>query len=318
MRAAVIEEAGKLPVLREDMPEPERGDGRALFEVLAAPLNPVDLSIAAGRFYAGEPETPYVPGNEAVARVMEAGSLEPGSRAWVQTPAGFGANGSLAERVAARESAAVPIDAGIDHPVAAGLGIAGVTGWLAVEWRGRLSEGETVLVLGATGAVGQIAVQAAKLLGAGRVVAAARDQDALDDLDADARVRLEGSDADAARLREATEGGAQLTIDPLWDGPAAAAVGAAAFGGRIVQLGQTAGAEATLPSGAVRGKMLSILGFPLAGAPEEVRAGAYRRLLEHVAAGEIRIDVETMPLDRVADAWERQAAYPRAKLVLIP
>jgi NADPH2:quinone reductase len=318
MRAAVIEKAGGPPVPRTDLPEPERGESQALFEVLAAPLNPIDLSIAAGRFYAGEPRTPYVPGNEAVARVIEAGSLERGTRAWIQTPAGYGSDGAMAERVAAREEGAVTIETELDPATAAALGIAGVTAWLALEWRGGLSEGETVLVLGATGAVGQIAVQAARLLGAGRVVAAARDRDVLEQLDADARVRLDGSEQDEPRLREATGGGAQLTLDPLWGEPAAAAVGAAAHGGRIVHLGQTAGPEATLRSGQVRGKMLSILGFPLAGAPHEMRARAYRRLLEHAAAGEIRIDVETMPLDDVAAAWERQAAYPRAKLVLVP
>jgi NADPH:quinone reductase len=318
MRAAVIEAAGTGPVLRQDAPEPERGEGHTLFEVLAAPLNPVDLSIAAGRFYAGEPQTPYVPGNEAVARVIEGHSLEPGARAWVQSPAGYGSDGSLAERVVAHESAAVPVESELDDATAAALGVAGVTGWLAVEWRGGLSEGETVLVLGATGPVGRIAVQAAKLLGAGRVVAAGRDEQALAELGADASVRLDGSGEDAARLREATGGGAQLTIDPLWGAPAAAAVSAAAHGGRIVQLGQTAGPEATLRSGHVRGKMLSILGFPLAGAPGEARAAAYRRLLEHAAAGEVHVDVETMPLDQVAEAWERQAAHPRGKLVLLP
>jgi NADPH2:quinone reductase len=318
MRAAVIERAGEPPALRDDVPEPERGDGRALFEVLAAPLNPIDLSIAAGRFSAGPPQTPYVPGNEAVARVLEADGLEPGARAWIQTPAGFGSNGSLAERAVAAEAAAMPVDAELEDAVAAALGIAGVTAWLALDWRGGLSEGETVLVLGATGAVGRIAVQAAKLLGAGRVVAAARDAEALETLGADARVRLEGSERDADALREATGGGAELTIDPLWGEPVAAAVSAAPFGGRIVHLGQTAGAEAALRSGDVRGKMLSILGLRLAGAPQEARADAYRRLLEHASAGELSIEVETMPLEQVAEAWERQAAYPRGKLVLIP
>ena len=314
----MIDSAGKAPVLREDAPEPERGEGQALFEVLAAPLNPVDLSIASGRFYAGEPKTPYVPGNESVARVLEADSLEPGTRAWIQTPAGYGSNGSLAERVAAIEAAAVAIDSELDDASAAALGIAGVTAWVALDWRGELSEGETVLVLGASGAVGRIAVQAAKLLGAGRVVAAGRDEHALADLPADERVRLEGSDADAERLREATGGGAQLTIDPLWGRPAAAAVSAAAHGGRIVQLGQTAGAEATLRSGHVRGKMLSILGFTLAAAPAELRAEAHRRLLGHAEAGELRIEVEAAPLDEVAAAWESQAAHPRGKIVLSP
>jgi NADPH:quinone reductase-like Zn-dependent oxidoreductase len=315
MRAAVIERVGEPPVLG-DVPEPERGEGQALVDVLAVPLNPVDLSIAAGRFYAGPPQTPYVPGNEGVGRVVESDAVEPGTRIWFTCAAGFGSNGTLAQRALAPEAGGIEVPEGVDDALAGCFGIAGLTAWLALTWRGQLAEGETVLVLGASGAVGQIAVQAAGLLGADRVVAAARDTEAVQKLGADDVVALRGDDGEA--LREATGGGADLTVDPLWGAPAAAAVEAAAFRGRIVHLGQSAGPESTLRSGAVRGKALDIRGFPLAAAPQEEKARAYRLMLEHAAAGRLGIEHETLPLERVQEAWECQAASPHRKLVLRP
>ncbi len=318
MRAAVIAEIGALPDLR-DVPEPERGEGQALVEVSAAPLNPIDLSIAAGRFYGGTPDVPYVPGREGVGRVLEADEVPVGSR--VRFDAGGAGGGALAERAVTAESALLDVPESVDDATAACLGIVGVTAWLALEWRALLQRGETVLVLGATGAVGQVAVQAAKLLGAGRVVAAGRDAEALArtrDLGADETVELGGDDV-ADRLRAAAGGdGPDVIVDPLWGEPARMASEAAAPRARIVHLGQTASPEATFASSAVRGKLLSFLGFAIGLTPGDRRRDAYARLCEEAAAGGLEIEHETLPLERVAEAWKRQAAFPHGKLVLVP
>lgn len=176
-------------------------------------------------------------------------------------------------------------------------------------------------MLGATGAVGTIAVQAAKLLGAGRVVAAARDADALErlrPLGADAVVDLSSVDDAAEAFRDAAEGTVDVTLDPLWGDPVVAALEASSPFARVVQIGQSAGAEATVPSAAVRGKPLAILGHTNMAAPQEVKAAAYRRMVEEAAAGRLKVEYETYPLDRVTDMWEAQAAFPRRKLVLLP
>src|SRR5207248_6952801 len=131
-----------------------------------------------------------------------------------------------AERAAAPDDAFVQIDADVDDALAACLGVAGLAAWLALEWRGDLREGETVLVLGASGAVGLIAVQAAKLLGAGRVVAAARNPEGLErarSLGADATVKLDEHDDLAAAFLDACDGQPDLTIDPLRREPGPAA-----------------------------------------------------------------------------------------------
>jgi len=323
MRAAVIETIGEPPALA-DVGEPERGEGQALIEVAAAALNPIDLSIGSGTFFAGPPAVPYVPGKEGVGRVLESDTIEVGAKVWFETPGGYGGNGALAERALAPQAQAIELPAGTDAAVAAALGIAGQTAWMALEWRAELAAGETVLVLGASGAVGQVAVQAAKLLGAGRVVAAARDAEALERahaLGADATVDLgafDGRDELADAYREAAGGDIHVTIDPLWGEPGVAAALAAAVGGRIVQLGQSAGAEASVPSSAIRGKLLSLLGYLNPLAPFDARADAYRRLLEHVDAGRLEIAVETFALDRIGAAWERQSSSPNRKLVVVP
>src|SRR5918998_1732540 len=87
MRAALVERLGEPPVVRE-LDEPEPRPGELLVEVAAAPLNPIDLSIASGRFYAGAPETPYVPGVEGLGRVLSGEGIEPGTRVYVESGGG--------------------------------------------------------------------------------------------------------------------------------------------------------------------------------------------------------------------------------------
>ena len=139
----------------------------------------------------------------------------------------------------------------MEDEVAAALGNSGLAAWLALEWRAGLEPGETVLVLGATGAVGNVAVQAARLLGAGRVVAAARGGERLERLlerGADEVVDLDGEEDLAAALKEATKGGAQVIVDPLLGRAGAAAMKAAALDARHIQVGHMAAPTVELPA----------------------------------------------------------------------
>jgi NADPH2:quinone reductase len=202
------------------------------------------------------------------------------------------------------------------------MGIAGLAGWLPFAWRAPLRGGEDVLVLGATGAVGLVAVQAAKLLGAGRVVAAGRSRSGLErarELGADDAVDLTATDDLVAAFRAAFAGrGPSYVFDPLWGPPAAAAIEAAVPWATLVNLGQSAGPLSEIASAAVRFKSLSILGHTNFAASTSELAEHYRRLVGHAVAGEIRLEVERIPLDDVADAWRRQADGPGHKLVLVP
>ena len=303
MRAAEISELGRPP-------QPTEREGDGAIEVLAVALNPLDLAVGAGRFYGGHPPLPYVPGCEAVGRVD-------GGRVYLFGE-GFGTrrDGFLAERVDFPRASAVPVPDGLDDAVAAACGIAGLAGWVPVARTARVQPGDRVLVLGATGLVGSVALQGARLLGAERVVAAGRDPARLEGtraLGADEIVQLDAGGDLVARFREACGGeGPTVVIDPLWGEPLRAAVEAAVPGARIVNIGQSAGPEATLTSAAIRGKQLTIRGYSdFALSAEELRE-AYTELTGHVAAGRVTVRAETFPLDEVASAWSAQASGRKA------
>ena len=229
--------------------------------------------------------------------------------------------GSFAQRAPIDPQDAIPLPEGLDEALAVCFGIAGLAAWLGLEWRAGLRPGETVLVLGASGVVGRVAVQAARLLGATRVVAAARSREGLEqavELGADATVQIGAVDDLADALAEAAGGGVDVILDPVWGEPAAAALQAANRGGRLVQIGQSAGPDALISSAAVRGRVLEILGHTNFAAPREIKRAAYERMAAHAAAGELRLDVERVPLEDVADAWARQQASPHRKLVIVP
>ena len=312
MRAAVIERFGEPPVVRE-RDEP-KADSANVIEVTAAPLNPVDLSIATGKFYGGTPPLPYVPGGEGIGHPR---SGVPADRVYFRAAP---PNGALAERAVANGQT-VPLPEQVSDGVAAALGTPGIAAYLAITRRAQLQPGETVLVLGASGVLGSIAVQVAKLIGAGRVIAAARDDRALaraKQLGADATVNLKQIEGLTDRIREASRGQLQVVIDPIWGAAAVAALEAMSPLGRFVQLGQAAGPEATVKSATVRGRYLSILGYGSFLVPWEEQVVAYRRLVEYAAAGKIKVEVEVLPLEAAPDAWKRQATSPHRKLVLSP
>ena len=312
MRATLITELGRPPSLGE-APEPVGDD---VIEVVAASLNPLDIAVGNGRFYGGHPELPYVPGCEAVGRERRSGRL-----VWTFGGGlGTARNGTLAA-LAQPGAHVVEVPEGADPAVAAALGIAGLAGWLPVAWRAPVRAGETVLVLGATGTAGLVAVQGAKALGAGRIVAAGRSAAGLEraaELGADATVRIEEGVDLAGAFREACGGeGPNLVIDPLWSEPGTAAVEAAAPGARIVQLGQSAGPTASLTSAAVRGKMLDLLGFTVFLVATDVLAAQYRAVVELAVRGQVLVEVERVPLEEIGSAWEQQAAGPDRKLVIV-
>jgi NADPH2:quinone reductase len=326
MRAAMLRAHGGVPELQE-IDDPGPAEGAEVLEVQAAGVNPVDVRIASGEFALERHEPPYVAGKEGVGRRAD-GSLVYFDRS--REP-----YGAFARRTLVDAGSGYPVPHGLDPALAVSLGVSGLAAWMGLEWRGRLAYGETVLVLGASGVVGQIAVQAAKLLGAGRVVAAARDERALKrarSLGADVIVplgdgrRIGDPARRAARiadlagaLREASGGdGFHLVLDPLWGEPAQAAIAALVPFGRHVNVGQSAGAETSLTSAAIRSKPIDLLGYTNYNAPEERKAAAYERMARHARDGELRVEIERLRLDDVPDAWQRQGSSPHRKLVIVP
>jgi NADPH2:quinone reductase len=306
----VIRELGGAPEVA-DWPEPS---GETIYEVSAVSLNPVDVNVGAGRYFGGHPAIPYVPGCEGV------GHAPGGTRVYLFGDGlGLSRDGLLAERALSPAGLGIPLPAAVSDEIAASCGIAGMAGWMPVAWRAPVRNDDRVLVLGATGTVGLVAVQAAKLLGAKRVVAVGRNPERLKraaDLGADATVSLEEEDLVAAFKEAAGGDGPTHIVDTLWGSPAVSAIQAAAPGWRLVQVGQSAGAEATVASAVIRGKMGDLYGYTDFAVPKDVFREQYLRLVGHAAAGDIVFDTETYPLERIAEAWERQANGANAKLVV--
>jgi NADPH:quinone reductase len=325
MRAAVVERVGEAPAARE-IERPGPADGRPLVAVRHATLNPIEIRIAAGREGAA-PEVPYVPGMEGVGRLVsgERPKAGPAVRFECRLP-GRGSDGSLAELALAEPGSVLELPDGVDEQLAAAVGVIGITAALALDAAEPIA-GSTVIVLGASGSVGRIAVQLARHRDAARVVAVARDAAALvraRELGADAVVELasaaNGGEDTAAelaeRLREAAGGPIDVVVDPLWGTPGAAAVLALADGGRSVNVGQAAGAETPPPLAELRNRRASLIGLSSGWTPMERKRRAYERVLELALAGSLEVDRETIPLASVAEAWERQAASAHAKLVI--
>lgn len=291
-----------------------------MVELRAAALNPADLAIASGSFPAGSPPLPYVPGIEGVGSIVESDRFAPGTRVWASGRGlGVTSDGTFAAQFAASDDVLIEVPAAADDLLAAALGVVGLAGWMPLAWAAPVRASESVLVLGATGSVGSVAVQAAKILGADRVVAVGRDPSRLArvrELGADATVELGGEDFGELLAAAVHDASPTLVIDALWGAPLEAALAVTAQGARIVHIGQSAAPIATIASGLLRGKQLQILGYSNFAVPQVALAKGYTDVVEHAVSGRIRIDVEAFTLERVAEAWARQAQGPDAKLVL--
>jgi NADPH:quinone reductase-like Zn-dependent oxidoreductase len=321
--AAVLEVPGEAPVVREH-PDPVHRPGHTLVTVTAAPIVPLDQLVASGTSYFGRPATPYVPGTQGVGVVAASAVLPVGTRVFFATSAGIvPGDGSLAERCLVPDDAVVPLDPAVSDPAAAALGMSAVAAWMALTDRGRLQPGERVLVLGAGGAVGQVAVAAAKVLGAGRVVAVCRSEQAQGrarSAGADVVVPLSGDvDELTARFGGACGGSVDVVVDPVFGAAATAAGRVLADRGRLVNLGGASGDTAEFSSAVLRSRTAEVLGYTNAALTADQRRSALEAVFRHAGAGRLAVAHEQVPLAEAAAAWRRQASgQAPVRLVLTP
>ncbi len=319
MDAAVLHTLGKPPRC-EQFPEPIAGDGEVIVHVHAASLKPIDKQLASGAHYASPRQLPIVCGSDGV------GHLSDGQRVFFGgTRAPYGA---MALRTVVRRAFCFPVPEGVDDETAAALPNPGVSAWLSLAVRAKLAPGENVLILGATGVAGKLAVRIAKLLGAGRVVAAGRNQQVLSTLHqfgADAIIHLDApaKELGEAFVREAGDSGFQVVIDYVWGQPAEAFLAAITRKEfavitpevRLVQVGESAGPTISLAAAVLRSTPLTILGT--AGIPpRKILVDALQQVMDHAASGELRIETEPVPLADIENAWQRDRQ--RRRLVVNP
>ncbi len=319
MNAAVLHTIGKLPRF-EPFLDPGPGEGEVIIHVRAAALKPVDKQLASGSHYASPRELPVVCGGDGV------GYLDDGTRVFFGGPRR--PYGAMAEHTVVRRAQCFPVPDDLDDETAAAIPNPGVSAWLSLKHRAGLSPGETVLILGATGVTGKLAVQIAKILGAGRVVAAGRNEEVLPtlhELGADETICLNQPDQPltAAFRRAAGEKGFDVIVDYLWGAPTEALLAAitraefavAGSETRLVAVGESAGPTITLPAAVLRSAALTILGT--AGVPpREVLTDALQQVMNHAAQGLLRVDSERVALRDIEGAWERDV--PGRRLVVIP
>ncbi|HWD79729.1 MAG TPA: zinc-binding alcohol dehydrogenase family protein [Kribbella sp.] len=327
MRAAVLHTHGEPPTHQEHA-DPIAGEGRSIVRVTAAPIVPLDLLCASGTSYFGAPALPYVPGVQGVGVVEESATVAPGTRVFFATSAGMApGDGSLAERAAVPDEDLVVLSAPGDGPAGgaevadaavAAIGLSGVAGWMTLTWRAGMQAGERVLVLGGGGAVGQVAIGAARVLGASRVVAVVRSDASRERaLAAGAHeVVALSDDVDELTVRLG-ELAYDVVVDPVFGVAATAAARVLAPGGRLVNLGGSSGDEAVFSSAVLRSKSASILGYTNNALTARQRQDALTAVLRHAADGAITVAHETVTLADITPAWQRQSTGATAgRLVL--
>jgi NADPH:quinone reductase-like Zn-dependent oxidoreductase len=317
MKAAIVAEAGKTPVYG-DFREPITGDGEFRIAVSAAALSQVTKSRASGSHYSAPGSLPAVVGIDGV------GHLQDGRRVYFVLPeTPFG---SMAQWAVMKMERCVPLPDGLDDVTAAAIAIPGMSSWAALKARAHLAAGEIVLVNGATGTAGRLAVQIAKHMGARKVIATGRDPIALQKLKAigaDVTIALTQprADLEAAFKREFGSEGIDVVLDYVWGQSAEVLIVAAAKAGkeavpiRFVQIGGASGADITLPSAALRSSALELMGSGIGSIPLQGLIAAIRGVMQAALPANLQIETQTVPLADVEKVWDRDRGVPRIVFV---
>jgi NADPH2:quinone reductase len=307
MNAAVVH-SFDAPPCYTSFAEPLPAEGEVIVEVIAAALHPIVKALANGTHYGSTGAMPFIPGVDGVGRLPDGKSVYFGM---ARSPFG-----TFAEHAVAPRKMCLPLPDGLDQVAAAALANPGMSSWVALKMRAHFAAGESVLILGATGIAGGLAVQIAKRLGARRVIACGRNPDALEKLTAlgaDGIISLHQEPAAlvAAFRREFSENGVDVVLDYLWGNPAESVLEAISQKGlthaaarvRFVQIGSNAGATISLPAATLRSSGLELLGSGFGSASLDQIWLALGEFFQAAAKEPFQIDVETAPLRDVEALW---------------
>jgi NADPH:quinone reductase-like Zn-dependent oxidoreductase len=316
MKAAVVSSFDSAPRY-QDFPVPAPADDdELLVDVLAAGLHPRVRSQADGSHYTSTDALPLVPGVDGVGRGPD-GLL----RYFVLPDTTMGA---MAEQTVIDTRRSIVLPDGTDPVTVAAAMNPAMSSWVALRQRVSFQAGQDVLVLGATGNAGQLAIQVAQRLGAGQIIAAGRDPGrlaALPALGATATVLL-GREDTADRLAKAAAD-VDIVLDYLWGQPAADAMIAIitnrADRGRPlswIEIGSVAGPTAAVPSAALRAARLQLVGSGQGSVSTREYLAELNVLAQEIAAGTITVGARPVPLADVEQAWS--ATDTTHRLVLIP
>ena len=302
MRAVRIHAWNTAPAI-DKLGEPDRGTGETLVKVDAATVSHLDITVATGEFTL-RPPLPYVPGTEGAATVLASDTFDPGTQVIFRDGAvGLDRDGTWRERAAVRDDALLPLAIRLDPSVAATFFVPVTTAYVALHDIGGMEPGQTVLVSGATGAVGSMAVQLARAAGA-NVIALVSKAARLPDLPEGVQgVALDDARA-AAELRAARP--ADLLLDTIGGPGLSQRIGWVRFGGKVACVGYTAGTEFTIDLPNWFFTDVAIL--PVNLMSREARAQEVaRELLPQIADSTIKVNVDEFPLEQAAEALRQLA-----------
>jgi NADPH:quinone reductase-like Zn-dependent oxidoreductase len=315
MKAAIVWGSGLTPVYG-DFADPLASSGEERIAVTAAAISQVVKSRASGTHYSSSDQFPFVVGIDGVGR------LDDGSRVYFVLPKA--PYGSMAEQAVVPSAQCLPLPDGLDDVTAAAIANPGMSSWVAYAERARLKVGETVLVNGATGTSGRLAVQIAKYLGARKVIATGRNAAALqavEALGADVTIPLVESDAELEDgFKAQFAQGVDVVVDYLWGKSAerlliaGAKVGADAMPIRFVQVGAVSGSDITLPAAVLRSSAIELMGSGIGSVPLDRMLNAIRELLQATVPGGFRIAMTPVCLSNVEDAWLKDDSTRRTVL----
>lgn len=319
MKAGIVTAAGKTPVYG-DFNEPVAGDGRELIVVSASALSPFSKSRSVGSHYSSEGVFPSVAGAEGVGRTAD------GRRVYFVLPeAPYGA---LAERSLVRAKQCVVVPASLDDVTTAAIANPGMSAWAALVERARLQPGETVLINGATGTAGRLAVQLAKYLGAGKVIATGRNESELQELlalGADVVIPFTlgmlhppGTKHYEQALSAEFAEGIDVVVDYLWGESAKTIIVAIAKtveSGepvRFIHVGGASGEEnIELPGAALRSSAIQLMGSGVKSVPFPKLLDSIRSVFEVVLPAKLQIATKAVPLSAIEETWEDAPGRPR-------
>lgn len=315
MKAAVVRDFGRPPTYSE-FPDPVSRPGETVISVAAAAVSHLVVSRVEGTHYSSGTSPPFVPGVDGVGRTADG---KPVYFAFPTPPWG-----SMAERTTVSVDCITPLPDDLDVTAAAAAANAGMSCWIPLTLKARIAPGESVLVNGATGISGQMAVQVAKHLGASKVIATGRDDTklrALLELGADIVVSLRQSPEELReRLRSiARECRVGVVLDYLWGSSAEAIL--AALGGpaaprgpsriRYVEVGSVAGPAVSLDGALLRSSGVEILGTGLGSSTYPEIVTGIGQFLRALPTARFRIATEVHPLSEVERAWARASGEAR-------
>jgi NADPH:quinone reductase-like Zn-dependent oxidoreductase len=318
MKAAIVLEAGRTPVYG-DFKEPVLGKGEVRINVTAAALSNIVRSRASGRHYSSSGDLPFVVGIDGVGR------LDDGRRVYFVLPQP--PLGSMSQRTVVRSGQCVALPDGLDDVTAAALGNPGMSAWAALKERAKLTAGETVLVNGATGTAGRLAVQIAKYMGAKKVIATGRNIEVLKSLaslGADVTIPLvEDGDALEQAFQAQFANGVDVIVDYLWGPSAERLITAGAKAGkdavpiRFVHVGSVSAPDITLPSAALRSSAIELMGSGIGSIPVDRLVKSIDDLMQAALPGRFEIATKTIPLSAIEETWSSAGNIPRAVFLVV-